>query len=532
MLDLFAPYWDRVLDFALWAMQGRRLFVTLAVVAIFFAWGGLKVKGGGQPRHYILLLAATPLLVIAGMLVGWAVGTLLSALGVSDVPNRQTVLFSLFPMVAFAMGYATATGDGGPAHQRGALINGSQDAVRATKKWRKKYPDGLTLAGIGLGTSDETKHFKMIGTTGTGKSTAIRELVGGAIRRGDRAVIADPDAGYLGSFYNPERGDVILNPFDPRGRRWDLFKELRSAYDYDQLARSLIGAGEGGDRSWRQYAQVFFSSTLRQLHQAGVTDIGQLYRMLTVAPVEELKILLDGTPARPFLDEGNERMFGSIRSVTAAAVAPLDYIQSQDAKPFSIRDWVQSGQGVLFLPYQADQIAALRSVISTWMRIAIFQTMSQRERDHRLWFVVDELDALGPIDGLKDALARLRKFGGRCVLGFQSIAQVRGTYGDAESQTIVENCGTTLILRCSASEGGGTAQFASKLIGDRQIVRIEVSHSRSDSVLVDPRSSTTEGQKHVTEAAVMPSEIEQLPDLEGLLKFASSPQWLRIALRP
>jgi hypothetical protein len=28
--------------------------------------------------------------------------------------------------------------------------------------------------------------------------------------------------------------------------------------------------------------------------------------------------------------------------------------------------------------------------------------------------------ALGPIDGLKDALARLRKFGGRCVLGFQS----------------------------------------------------------------------------------------------------------------
>jgi type IV secretory pathway TraG/TraD family ATPase VirD4 len=156
--------------------------------------------------------------------------------------------------------------------------------------------------------------------------------------------------------------------------------------------------------------------------------------------------------------------------------------------------------------------------------------MSQGEGDQRLWFVVDELDALGPIDGLKDALARLRKFGGRCVLGFQSIAQVRGTYGDAESQTIVENCGTTLILRCSASEGGGTAQFASRLIGDREIIRIEVSHSRSDSILADYHSSVTEGEKHVTEAAVMPSEIEQLPDLEGLIKFASSPQWLRVRL--
>ena len=72
-------------------------------------------------------------------------------------------------------------------------------------------------------------------------------------------------------------------------------------------------------------------------------------------------------------------------------------------------------------------------------------------RANALWFVVDELDALGQIDGLKDALARLRKFGGRCVLGFQSVAQVSSTYGAGEAQTIVENCGNTLILRCSAA---------------------------------------------------------------------------------
>src|SRR6185312_16070378 len=84
---------------------------------------------------------------------------------------------------------------------------------------------------------------------------------------------------------------------------------------------------------------------------------------------------------------------------------------------------------------------------------------------------VDELDALGQIDGLKDALARLRKFGGRCLLGFQSVAQVSGTYGRAEAQTIVENCGNTLILRCSASERGGTSSFAPQLLGQREIVR-------------------------------------------------------------
>jgi hypothetical protein len=102
---------------------------------------------------------------------------------------------------------------------------------------------------------------------------------------------------------------------------------------------------------------------------------------------------------------------------------------------------------VLYLPYQAGQIAALRGLIATWMRLAIFETMNRKEGDQRLWFIIDELDALGQIDGLKDALARLRKFGGRCVLGFQSIAQVRGTYGDAEAQTILRTCAVTVSLR-------------------------------------------------------------------------------------
>jgi hypothetical protein len=84
---------------------------------------------------------------------------------------------------------------------------------------------------------------------------------------------------------------------------------------------------------------------------------------------------------------------------------------------------------VLFLPYQADQIAALRSIISTWMRFGIFQTLSLGEGDRRMWFAVDELDALGPIDGLSDALPRLRKFGGRCALGFQSISHFHGFCG-------------------------------------------------------------------------------------------------------
>jgi len=180
----------------------------------------------------------------------------------------------------------------------------------------------------------------------------------------------------------------------------------------------------------------------------------------------------------------------------------------------------------LLVTYQPREPSG-RRIISSWLRLTIFETMSGGERDQRIWFIVDELDALGAIDGLKDALARLRKFGGRCVLGFQSIAQVSTTYGQGEAQTIVENCGNTLILRCSASEQGGTAQFASRLIGQRQVLRHQQSHTRQPDKWA---SSTTISEQRTLESAVLPSEIEQLPDLQGYLKLASNPSWQRVQI--
>jgi hypothetical protein len=42
----------------------------------------------------------------------------------------------------------------------------------------------------------------------------------------------------------------------------------------------------------------------------------------------------------------------------------------------------------------------------------------------------------------------------------------------------------------------------------------------------------TSSEHHVTEAAVLASEIEQLPDLQGYLKLASSPCWRRVGMLP
>ena len=501
-----------------------------------FTVGGLisgYQRGGVSPEKRLrrALLAGFPVMI--AVMIGWnIICGLLSPGRLPDTPALsvlQILLTTSFLVSTSALtGSVLARHKSGTSHLRGTVL-----LDEAERESPVQDSNSLTIAGHPIALLDETKHFKILGTTGTGKSTLIRELLTKALTRGDRAVIADPDGGYAARFYNPERGDVILSPFDSRAARWDLFAEMTLPQDADPLARSFIADQDGEERVWRGFARTYVSSILRQLlRPEQQRDLGRLFHLLSAAKEDELHELLQGTPAERFLgNKEGSKFLHSVQSVAAQHLAAIEHLAGQrEGELFSIRRWIQQGRGVLFVPYHANEIPSLGSLISAWMRIAIFETLSGAESDQRIWFVIDELDALGAIDGLKDALTRLRKFGGRCILGLQSIAQVRGAFGDAQAQSITENCGNTVILRCSASERGGTAEFASRLIGKRQIMREQHSTSHHLGHLFD--ETRTVSEQLFTEDAVMASEIEQLPDLSGFLKLASQPQWRRITLVP
>jgi hypothetical protein len=126
----------------------------------------------------------------------------------------------------------------------------------------------------------------MLGTTGTGKSSAIRELMAGAIRRGDRAVFADPDGGYLRTFYRRWAGDIVLNPFE-NGAAWDPFGELDSDFAVEQLVQALIPAcPDPSSQEWRGYARTFLASVVRGCIRRRRPNLDELWRLLTTASTE------------------------------------------------------------------------------------------------------------------------------------------------------------------------------------------------------------------------------------------------------
>ena len=324
----------------------------------------------------------------------------------------------------------------------------------------------VTFAGMLLPAEAETRHVACLGTTGAGKTTAIRSLIRTAILRGDRVIVADPGGDGLARLLAAT--DVVLNPFNARSVRWDSLPEIEDESDHDTLAEALIPAtGSVHDEAWEADARSVLAAVLRSVRD-GEGDAATLSNVLSSGSAELLGELCAGTPAARVFKAGNVRFRGSVLAKLRPATKVLQLFGHLDAKPFSIRDWVRSGEGSLWLPYRVNQLTTLRGAIGCWLSLAITEALSLTpDRERRLWFIADELDMLGRVPALENGLIKGRKFGACCVLGLQSIAQLRRTYTELAAHTIVENCNNNLILRCDRSEPGGTAHYASALIGER-----------------------------------------------------------------
>jgi hypothetical protein len=75
---------------------------------------------------------------------------------------------------------------------------------------------GATRRVLSVRKQEESSHFLLMGDTGTGKSSLIRQMVEQIADRGEAAIVYDPALEFAPQFFTPERGDKILNPLDTR----------------------------------------------------------------------------------------------------------------------------------------------------------------------------------------------------------------------------------------------------------------------------------------------------------------------------
>ena len=147
----------------------------------------------------------------------------------------------------------------------------------------------------------------MSGTTGSGKTVLISDIVEQIRRRGERCVIYDKMGSYTRSFFDPER-DVLLNPLDARAPRWSPFFEARSPRDFDMMAAALIPQQKDTvDPFWVTAARQLFSNGAGVLWQKGETGNRVLVEHLLKTDLSELAEAMEDTVAQSIVDPKNPK---------------------------------------------------------------------------------------------------------------------------------------------------------------------------------------------------------------------------------
>lgn len=395
---------------------------------------------------------------------------------------------------------------------RGTALVTQEALARLTKEKKKKQ---ITIADIPVPTSAESKHFAIGGATGTGKTTVMKEMMYGVMKRGDKQVILDPDGEFLETFYRP--GDVILNPYDERSVGWSFFNEIRNEYDFNRYARSMIVQSNSAEsEEWNDYGRLLFREVARKVYQTSTTpNMGEVFKWTNRSTMEELEEFAEGTEAQA-LFTGNDRASSSVRFVLSNKLAPHLIMP---AGGFSLTDWLEDDSSkTLFITWTEATRAALQPMISCWVDTIVQIVLGRRSHQGAdVWMWLDELESLGHLPTLGAGLTRGRKKGLRIVSGYQSYSQIVDVYGENLAETMLTNHRSNIVFAVGR-QGKATADRMSNALGEHEVMRERPEKSYRWGEWAT-RSNRREVQR---ERVVMPSEIMALDDLHGYVSFPGS----------
>lgn len=369
--------------------------------------------------------------------------------------------------------------------------------------------------GVPIPMAVETRSIAIVGSPGTGKSQAITIALDALRDGGARSsIIADPSGVYTARYYCADSGDVIINPFDVRSAKWSPLAEIRHISDCPAMAKSIVPDAEGEAREWNRYAQVLLQELLSYCFSRRLNN-GDLYRLI-IADNDSLKNILANTPVTPLLSDGNEKMLASVRSIIGSYTDFLRYLPANiGADGYSVRDHIANQRpGWIFLPYSPAQKDALKSMICAIIDVASRAVLGLApDLNRRIVFALDELPLLGKVQSITELLTNGRKYGVVALVGIQTIAQLRETYGRYGAQVLMACLGNALIFRCADYE---TADYFAHQIGDvekrRYINNINISKDIGHGAQ----------EQYDKTQLVLPSEIQNLKDLNAYLIIANS----------
>lgn len=410
---------------------------------------------------------------------------------------------------------------------RGIFILGAKELKRELQKHNKLTKEYIpfTLADFPYPitgrkeswSAGEQSHTLILGSTGAGKTKIIQNLVYQLHKRNQKAIIVDVKGDYIEYFYREDRGDIILNPLDKRGKNWSVFKETNPLKGFATIAKSLLPKESKSDPIWIDAARGVFAE-LANLYVSENLSMAEFADKLLKTDLITLNKLLDKTGAARIVNPDIEKAALSVLMVLSTYLKSLKLYQSSK-DIFSITDWIndKSQNNFLFISSKADVKEDINPLITTQVDIAVNALRSLKEQSNipKIWFILDEIPYFDQsIPSLKDGLAMARSYGGCFVLGTQDMSSLSKIYSEETARSIANNCKTKIYMNIAGKE---TAHWCSQSLGEGEI---EEWHEGLSYGAHEMRDGIQVNRNKIIRPVVLPSELMMLKTGEGFIQFA------------
>lgn len=387
----------------------------------------------------------------------------------------------------------------------------ARGSAGAGRRDQKATPQpGLDIAGVRIPWGEVESHVIILGDTGSGKTSLIRHLLVQIRKRGEAAVIYDPEREFLPTFHEP--GDTILNATDARMPAWAPGLEIDSVEDAEALATSLIpDPPDSQSRFWVEAARAVFVDILQRSDPNDPEAIAKACAL----PVEQLYGMLKGMPGAAALSPTAPQMAESVRGTLMVATRGLRVLPkfSDGREIFSIREWARKPRGFIFIGATEAHREATLPVVTTWLDALIRRLHDKPAGRKRVWVIADEVQTLRRLSSLEGLVTRGRKQGIAAVLGCQSVSQLKALYGIGAT-TIMSQPSTKVFYRCSEPE---LSKYVEDLIGtvERKTVRANL---RADLTMAGRDYVSLNDDVRMT-PLVLQTELAGLANFECYISF-------------
>lgn len=398
--------------------------------------------------------------------------------------------------------------------------------AKAKKENAERDVPQITIGETTIPREMETSHFLVMGATRTGKGVLLNQMIRQINERKithntrEKIILYDLKGEFVSKHYEPGR-DIIFYPYDKRSVGWNIFNEIESYPDFDIVAKSLYTATDTRDEYWYNCARDVFRMGLVYLQRVGMKTNGALWDFFS-QDLDSMKEALGSLPlaekgALKHIENPETNQAATILSIVQERIQFFRYLVDIDGS-FSLRKYIRDENNTknLYLLNIVNYTEIFKPLMTFAIDTIIRETLSLPDKlDRRIFFVLDEIGSLYKLDSLLNLLTVGASKGSSIICANQDIGRIEETYGKSNTKTFFNNFNTDFILRVNEPE---TAEFISKAIGEKQVVKKVESRQMSPSKFGDSKGIS---EQEKTERLLLPTEFQSLENLEAIIKVSN-----------